>query len=202
MRTIPFDAIDPNPVSSLIAFRAGPEVSIRRLRLRAGLSFASVPPIEQGLVKASAGATRMVNQWNEPSRGFGASLVYYTMSPSATAVPGWFGEASVDITERVAAFGGVGADNVRLLVETGYDRFDQFEVYRRDVAGVIRIRGAHGGVLLRAPFAPGHSVGVRLAAGRLGQPLGAGDMTVGTSGRWYASVGISVQHVFVRLGQD
>jgi hypothetical protein len=154
LRTIPYDSIEPNPVSTLMAVRAGPEVSLRRLRLRTGLSFAFMRRIEPGLVKANTGATRLVNQRDLPFRGAGASVVYYNMFPDVSHVPGWFGEVSVDVSRHVAAFAGVGFDHVRLLVETGYDRFDRFEPYDRRVAGLIRVPGAHGGIMAASRWRP------------------------------------------------
>jgi hypothetical protein len=76
------------------------------------------------------------------------------MFPDVSHVPGWFGEVSVDVSRHVAAFAGVGFDHVRLLVETGYDRFDRFEPYDRRVAGLIRVPGAHGGIMAASRWRP------------------------------------------------
>ena len=201
VRTIPSDTIEPTPVSYLASFYVAPEVSIGRFRLRAGPTFASRRAFDQGLVKANTGATRNVNQYGQPSRGSGTSLVYYNMFPEVTAVPGWFGEAGVAASRGVSLFGGIGHDTFRLVVETGYDRFDTLETYRREMAALVRIWRVHGGVDVQLPFDGRHAAGLRVSFGQLRHPLVASGMTIGTGGKWYAAVGLNVRHVVAARGR-
>ena len=201
IRTIPSDTIEPTPVSYLASFYVAPELSIGRFRLRAGPTFASRRAFDQGLVKANTGATRQVNQYGQPGRGSGTSLVYYNMFPEVTTVPGWFGEAGVTASRGVSLFGGIGHDTLRLVVETGYDRFDTLETYRREMAALVRIWRVHGGVDVQVPFDGRHAAGLRVSFGQLRHPLVASGMTIGTGGKWYAAVGLNVRHVLAASGR-
>jgi hypothetical protein len=197
VRTIPFDSIEPNPVSFLTSLHFAAELTVRRFRLRGGPAFAVFPRIDQGLVKANTGATREVNQWGEPYRGSATSLVYYNMYPETSAAPGWLIEGALSLNRHVSAFGGMGQDNVRLLVESGYDRFDSLETYGRQGAGVVHIRRVHGGLDVQLPIERFHSAGLRVSAGQIRTPITVHDMTVGAAGSLYLAVGLSVHHVLV-----
>jgi hypothetical protein len=196
MRTIPFDSIQPNPVSNLTSLHVAAALTVRRLQLRGGPAFAIVPRIDQGLVKGNTGATREVNQWGESYRGSGTSLVYYNMYPETSFMPGWLIESAITVNRRVSFFGGIGQDNFKLLAESGYDRFDRLEKYDLQKAGIVRVGNIHGGIDVQLAANRAHSAGLRLAVGQIRTPRPAYGMTAGSAGRLYLAAGLSVHHGF------
>ncbi len=143
MRTIPFDSINPSGFESL-NFTVSPELTLWRFRLRSGLMFSYAS--FGGAEPKNEGSTREINQYGVPERGYGTSLVYYSIYGRNSWKPGVITEADLNIYKGFLAMVGYGWSNYNLVTETGYDRYDALEQYRAyDLGSARSVRRYLGG---------------------------------------------------------
>ena len=200
---IPAGSIEPNPVTFMGSFSLGPEITYKRLRARGGINFSAVENAGQGLTKSNQGATREINQSGSTSRGYGRSLVYINMFVKASYIPGFFGEASLNLTRNVAILGGVAYKNFNLMVENGYDRYDSLETNDTFKAARVKVPRYYGGFGIEFPYREKKGIfigGVQFLAGKIPDiPIKVGGMTVSVSKNWFFSLGISLSLSWVRF---
>lgn len=128
IRTIPDDSIKFSNISGL-TFSLSPELTVWRFRLRSGPNFYHFGSPGGGPRKSNEGSTREINQYGKPTRGYGTSLVYYSIYGKNSWKPGMANEADLDIGKNLLLMAGYGWNNYKLVTESGYDRWDMLERY-------------------------------------------------------------------------
>jgi len=137
IRTIPYDSVGG---SNLGSFNLGisPELTIWRFRVRNGIIF-SLDNLGGVAEKSNSGSTREINQYGQPVRGYGTSLVYYNIHGESSRKPGLIHEVDFDIDKNLLAIGRYSWSNYNLVGESGYDRWDMLEKYRDYELGDVRV---------------------------------------------------------------
>lgn len=136
VRTIPYDSIKLGAASGLL-FSLSPELTIWRFRVRSGPNL-YWSGLGKGPSKSNEGNTREINQYGEPLRGYGTSLVYYSIYSQNSWKPGVTNEADLDIGKDFLLIAGYSWNNYKLVSESGYDRWDALEKYQRHEVAVSR----------------------------------------------------------------
>ncbi len=137
IRTIPYDSVGGGNLGS---FNLGisPELTVWRFRIRSGINF-STGGLGSMAEKSNNGSTREINQYGQPVRGYGTSLVYYNIHGESSWKPGLIHEADFDIGKSLLIITGYSWSNYDLVGESGYDRWDMLEKYRDYELGNVRI---------------------------------------------------------------
>jgi hypothetical protein len=135
--TIPDKNVD-GGILSMIEFGASPEISVWRFRLRSGVNF-TISTFGEGPEKANFDTTPAVNQYGQPQRGTGTSLVYYTVRGQNSWKPSLIHEIDFDIGRNFLVIVGYSASNSTIIAESGYDRYDSLEKYKDYELGILRV---------------------------------------------------------------
>lgn len=132
IRTIPSDTIIFNGSNVGQNFAFSPELTVWRLRARSGVNF-FVGGSGDGPSKDSDNTTREMNQYGGSSRGYGTSLVYYSVYSKSSRKPGINNEVDFDIGNDLLLIAGYSWRNYNLVAQSGYDRWDSLEEYSTSV---------------------------------------------------------------------
>lgn len=127
IRTIPYDSIDLGGFDGLTV-SLSPELTAWRFRLRSGPNL-YLGSFGGGPRRSNEGNTREINQYGKPTRGYGTSLVYYSIYGQSSWKPGITSEVDLDIGKGLLLMAGYGWNNHKLTAESGYDRWDALEKY-------------------------------------------------------------------------
>jgi hypothetical protein len=195
LKTIPFDTINPNPVTMMYSYYFGPEITVKRFSIKGGLNFAEINKVEQGLCKCNEGATREVNQRGLPYRGYSTSLVYYNMYYDTSYVPGYFFETGLNVHRWASLIAGTSTKHFNIMTETGYDRFNRLEEYETRNVGRAELKDAYTGVefQMRSPSDEKALAiaGFKFLAGKmLDRSFVVDGMELNAHGQWYMKMGI------------
>ena len=144
-----------NPADSLINFGIGvaPQLAFKkRLYLRGGVAWNYSPKAQARM--DSSGNTREVNLRGTTARGFGESLVYYSIRPSPSVIPSPFAEIETKVKRWCGILGGYMLYRHNLTLERGWDRFDALEVFEKSRLGSASMHIPYLGFRLHAPEEP------------------------------------------------
>lgn len=131
IRTIPYDLMNISHNSEGLKVSFSPELTIWRFRLRNGASLYNAADTD-GPMRSNEGNTREINQFGKPTRGYGTSLVYYSIYGKKSSKFGWSGGADFDIGKGLLIMAGYDRWNnyYNILAESGYDRWNSLEKYK------------------------------------------------------------------------
>ncbi|PIR97050.1 MAG: hypothetical protein COT91_03465 [Candidatus Doudnabacteria bacterium CG10_big_fil_rev_8_21_14_0_10_41_10] len=115
------------------AVSVAPQYTVWRITFRGGVYFPYGDLTSRRPVAGDLSTYNAVNQYGDNNRGYGTSLVYYSIywdDTKGRIKP--FGEVEFRLHRFVSVIGGYGGtqSEYRLMLENGYDRFGRLEKYQ------------------------------------------------------------------------